>query len=170
MIDGKAVAVNSDFARQAIFLSQQLDCSERYIAGLMHAVMVENPNIEPVSCMEVTISRFHVLRRHTVDCLRYLLEAAEAAEAPGASPIYARIEVFARNELIPGVTVGGGEMNLAHRMLKEVEHLGDVIAKADAGRRNAGSNTSAPSGQGESKYSSMAAFVKSGDRNPLFGL
>ncbi|KAF8890672.1 nucleoporin Nup186/Nup192/Nup205 [Infundibulicybe gibba] len=139
VIDGKPVAINSDFARQVIFLSQQLDTSERYIASLLHAVMSENPNIGPAICIELTISEFHQRRRYLVECLCYLLEAAEAAEL-NALPTYSRIENFVRNELISS--------SLASNIIKEIEDLGSVVGRADIARKNAGSITVEPTAQG----------------------
>lgn len=148
LIDGKQVAVNSDFARQVIFLSQQLDCSERYVAGLLHNVMGENPNIAPVHCLEVTIAEFHQRRRHLVDCVRFLLEAAEAADSPDSNVTYERLATFVRSELISGLPTHGRE-TFGLRIFKAVESLDDDIMKADASRKNAGSNTTAPSGQAD---------------------
>lgn len=145
VIDGKQVAVNSDFARQVIFLSQQLDCSERYVAGILHNVMAGNPNIAPVHCLEVTIAEFHQRRRHLVECLRFLLEAAEAATSPDSNITYGRLSAFVRSELISGSS--GGE-SLGQRIFNVVESMEEDIGKADAARKNAGSNTTAPSGQG----------------------
>lgn len=147
VIDGKQVAVNSDFARQVIFLSQQLDCSERYVAGILHNVMAENPNIAPVHCLEVTIAEFHQRRRHLVESIRFLLEAAEAADAPDSNITYERLFTFVRSELISGLPAHGGE-TFGLRIFKTVESLDDDIIKADVARKSAGSNTTAPSGQG----------------------
>ena len=38
---------------------------------------------------------------------------------------------------------------MARKVFKEIEQLDDLIGKADAARKNAGSNTVVPSGQGE---------------------
>ena len=147
MIDGKQVAVNSDFARQALFLSQQLDCSERYVAGILHTVMAGNPNITPVHCLEVAIAEFHQRRRHLVECIRFLLEVAEAADSPASNITYERLSSFVRSELISGLPAHGGE-TFGLRIFKAVESLDDDITKADVSRKNAGSNSTVPSGQG----------------------
>lgn len=141
--------MNADFARQVVFLSQQLECSEKYVAALLHTVMTDNPNIGAENCLEVTVANFHQRRRHLADCLRYLFEAAEAAESGDAVPMYGRINSFALSDLVPGVPVQGGEVTLAYRIFKEIEHMDSVIARADAIRKNAGTNTIASSGQGK---------------------
>ena len=148
-INGESAAVNTDFAKQAIFLSQQLDCSEKYVAGVLHHVMSDNPNIGPVQCLELTATTFHQRRRDLVDCLRFLLEATEASELPDAPIVYQRLGTFVKTELLLGPRSGASEFTMARKVFKEIEQLDDLIGKADAARKNAGSNTVVPSGQGE---------------------
>ncbi|PPQ71980.1 hypothetical protein CVT26_007136 [Gymnopilus dilepis] len=143
-INGKSTAVNADFARQAIFIAQQLDCSEKYMAEVLQYVTVRNPNISAVNSMELALVTFHQRRRHVVDSLRFLLEATEAAELQEAPVTYKRIARFVKGELL-GTT---GPDSLASKILKEIEQLEGVITKADAARKNAGSNTVPPTGQG----------------------
>ncbi|KDR74068.1 hypothetical protein GALMADRAFT_250802 [Galerina marginata CBS 339.88] len=147
-INGKSTAVNEDFARQVVFLAQQLDCSEKYVAEILHFVTSENPNIGAVSAMELTMANFHQRRRHLVDSLRFLLEATEAAELPDAPPTYKRIAKFVREEILSRTRTAAGETSLANKIFKEIEQLDVGIAKAEAARKNAGSNTVAPTGQG----------------------
>lgn len=147
-VNGKSAAVNMDFARQSIFLSQQLDCSEKYVAGVLHHVMSDNPNIGPVQCMELTAASFHQRRRDLVDCLRFLLEATEASELPDAPIVYRRLGTFVKSELL-NPRSGVSESTMARKVFKEIEQLDVLIGKADAARKNAGSNTVVPSGQGE---------------------
>jgi len=146
VIDGKEVAVNSDFARQAIFLSQHLDCSERYIAGLLHIVMARNPNVASVHCLELTIAQFHQNRRHLVDCLHFLFQAAEAADSDSTCQ---RLASFVHSDLVLGLPLQGVD-SFGLRIFKAVENLDDEIVKADTARKNASSNTVVPSGQGMS--------------------
>ena len=147
-VNGGSAAVNTDFARQAIFLSQQLDCSEKYVAGVLRHVMSDNPNIGPVQCMELTAATFHQRRRDLVDCLRFLLEATEASELPDAPIVYRRLGTFVKAELL-GPRSGVSEPTMARKVFNEIEQLDVLIGKADAARKNAGSNTVVPSGQGE---------------------
>ncbi|KAF5375401.1 hypothetical protein D9615_007995 [Tricholomella constricta] len=139
IIDGKQVAVNSDFARQAIFLSQQLDCSERYVAGLLYNVMAENPNIDPIHCLEVTIAEFHQRRRDLVDCLDLLFKAFEAAEAPNPPSIVQHLAEFVNNQLICGIKQEDDVFGL--RIFKAIDSLEAVLVNADNARKNAGSTT-----------------------------
>ncbi|KAJ7620549.1 nucleoporin Nup186/Nup192/Nup205 [Mycena polygramma] len=146
VLNGRPAAVNADFARQAVFLSQQLETSERYIAGLLHSVTAENPNIQAVDCIELTIAQFHQRRRHLADCLDYIFEAAELADPSDTSSVFYRIGEFASKDLIlPGASQAGG---LAHRIVREIQNLGNAVARADAARRGARTITVPPSAQG----------------------
>ncbi|KIK56168.1 hypothetical protein GYMLUDRAFT_87421 [Collybiopsis luxurians FD-317 M1] len=145
VVNGKQVAVNSEFARQAIFLSQHLECSERYVAGLLHSLMSQNPNITPVYCLEMAVAEFHSRRRQLVDCLRYLLEATEVAQSPDVPALYHHISNYVRRDLaIPEASPTGGEIPLAYRIFKEMENLGNVISRADNARKSAQTNTVVP--------------------------
>ncbi|KAI0351635.1 hypothetical protein OH77DRAFT_1429461 [Trametes cingulata] len=144
-INGRSVAVNPDFARQAVFISQQLECSERYVAGLLQEVMAHNPNLTPEQCIEAAVVEFHLRRRDTADCLRYILEAAELAETADAPPLCHRISHFVRQHLLqPGGRAGAG-LSLAMKIFQEIHNVGNALAKAQAARQNARSETIAPS-------------------------
>ncbi|KAF9445985.1 hypothetical protein P691DRAFT_777187 [Macrolepiota fuliginosa MF-IS2] len=148
VIEGKQVAINTEFARQVLFLSQQLECSERYIAALLDEVMKDNPNIDAIASLELTVELFHLRRRHLVDSLRYLVDATEAAEASEDNATYVRLARYFTNELVPSSPGQGGSFTLATRIWKGIEQLDALVARADNARRGAGSNTIAPSGPG----------------------
>ncbi|THU81083.1 hypothetical protein K435DRAFT_873712 [Dendrothele bispora CBS 962.96] len=119
--------------------------SERYIAEVLHSVQSQNPNIDPVGCLESTVYEFHQRRRDLVDCLIYLLEACDASEHEGVYPIVQRIESFVREELIIPVPLpGGGEIPLAYRIFKQIEAMGGMIQRADNARKSARSNSIIP--------------------------
>ncbi|TFY64741.1 hypothetical protein EVJ58_g2418 [Rhodofomes roseus] len=122
-VNGRPHAVNPDFARQALFISQELNVSERYVTSLLQNVMSANPNVPMERCIEATILEFHTRRRHLADCLRYIFEATQLAETVGIPALYVRVEMF------------------------EIHSLGNVIEKVQAARQNAKSDTAAP-GQG----------------------
>jgi len=100
--------------------------------------MTENPNIGPVNCLEVTVAEFHQRRRHLADSLQYIFEAAEASAVSDSPILYARIDTFARQELISS-HITGSEMSLAHRIFSEIEKLGSTMSHVQAARQNAGS-------------------------------
>jgi len=110
--------------------------------------MLRNPNLAPVNCMENTVADFHLYRRHLVDSLRYLLDAAEVAEGAEVLPTYTRLAKFTR-DLLGDSGSGSGGSAVASGLVKEIEKLDALIGKADIARRSAGSNTIAPSDQGE---------------------
>lgn len=110
--------------------------------------MSENPNIGPVNALELAVAEFHQQRRHLVDSLHYLLDAAQLAESTELNSIYRRIEAFVRQSLIPGITQHGRETTLAYAIFQTIEHLANVIQRADQARAAAKSNTIVPSGQG----------------------
>jgi nuclear pore complex protein Nup205 len=146
------VAINIEFARQVLFLSQQLECSERYTATLLDEVMKENPNIDATTSMEMTVELFHLRRRHLVDSLRYLVDATEAAESTGENQTYMRLAQYFITELVPASPGQGGSFTLVTRIWKQIEQLDAFIGRADNARRGAASNTVAPSGQCRSIY------------------
>lgn len=76
-----------------------------------------------------------------MDCLRFLLDATEAAEVADALPTYGLIAKFVTSELLPGTKTPTGEVTLASKLFKEIEQLEVEIGKADNARKDAGSNT-----------------------------
>ncbi|KAJ8075003.1 hypothetical protein PM082_019330 [Marasmius tenuissimus] len=149
VINGKQVAINSEFARQVIFLSQQLECSERYIAGLLNDVMAQNPNIGPVECIETTVFEFHQRRRDLGDTLRILMQVSELGALEDASDFYRHVAQFVASEIIPPERQPGrGEIPFAYRLFKEMENVGTILSRVDAARKGARSNTAVPQGQG----------------------
>lgn len=153
-IDGRSVAVNGDFAKQTLFISQQLECSERYAAGLLQNVMTHNPNYTPERCIEAVIMEYHTRRRELADCLGTILQAAELAETGDALPLHQRIDMFVRQQLLyPGGSSGPG-LSLAMKLFQEIHNVGNTLAKALVARQNAKSETVAPT-QGEWLYATL---------------
>jgi nuclear pore complex protein Nup205 len=162
VIEGKQVAINIEFARQVLFLSQQLECSERYTATLLDEVMKENPNIDAIISLELTVELFHLRRRHLVDSLRYLVDATEAADSIKDNKTYARLARYFITELIPASSSQGGSFTLVTRIWKQIEHLDALISRADNARRGAASNTVAPTGPGAYSYNLLNSHYMMG--------
>ncbi|KAG6837756.1 hypothetical protein H0H93_001683 [Arthromyces matolae] len=145
VINGKHVAVNTDFARQSIFLSQQLDCSERCVAEALYNVMSENPNIDTLNCLELAIARFHQGRRDLVDCVDLLIQAAIAFTTASRSSAISHLSEFVMNQLIYGVkevdNVWGS------RIFREIDGLDSLLATVDNARKCAPSLTTLATGQ-----------------------
>ncbi|EAU87534.1 hypothetical protein CC1G_11206 [Coprinopsis cinerea okayama7 len=148
-IDGKQVAVNSDFARQVLLISQHLDCSEKHVASVLHSVMRNNTNLSPVDYIEATVREYHARRRDLADSIGTLLAASLEGERPDAPPTLQRLRSFVRTEILPVEATPGGQTSFAHRIFKEIQQLDNVIAKADIALKNATSNTVSPSAQGQ---------------------
>ena len=157
-INGRSVAVNGDFAKQALFISQHLECSERYAAGLLQDVMTHNPNFTPERCIEAAIMEYHTRRRELADCLGTILQAAERAETGDASPLHQRIDMFVRQQLLHPGGVAGAGLSLAMKLFQEIHSVGNTLAKALTARQNAKSETVAPT-QGQSLYAPFRAHV-----------
>ena len=137
-VDGRQLAVNSEFAQQVKFISQQLNCSERFCSGLLHAVLAENPTIGQIEATEQTILAYHRVRRELADCLRFIFEAADTAQRGYARPIHSRLNDFAQRHLLGS----NGVNSLASRLFSELDGFGSVIANARVAVTNAVSNTS----------------------------
>jgi len=133
------MAVNTDFARQAIFVAQQLECSERYAAGLLHTVLVQNPNVSPIDSIEYTILEYHTYRRRFVDCLRYLFQAVFLSIADDSNPLYHQLANYARHQLItPSSTT---KTPLTAKILTHIQSLDQKLSKIQNAVQNAASNT-----------------------------
>ncbi|GJF00958.1 hypothetical protein PsYK624_172620 [Phanerochaete sordida] len=100
LLNGRSIAVNSDFARQVVFISQELNVSERYVVGLLQETIAGNPNVFQERLIEATILEFHLRRRHLAYCLRYIFEAAEVAQAPSSPELFQQKEQFTKKNLL----------------------------------------------------------------------
>lgn len=155
MVDGKSMAFNSDFARQVIFLSDQLDVSERYVAKLLHSITQRNPNMPALECVEAAVTQFHQRRQELLDCLTYILDAAIVSDVPGSPRVYKRVDTFARQHLFPAQATTAQKQSLALNVVQTVNVTAQLLAKAQAAKQNAVSQTSVPS-QGLFIISSVA--------------
>lgn len=144
-IDGRPIAVNAEFARQVAFLAQQLNCSERFLAGVLHTVLTDNPTIGQVQAVELVVIEYHRIRRDLADCLSFIFEAAVVAQKGYGPAVHGRVNEFAKRQLVGG----GADGSLAYRVFAELERLGTAIADARRAVTNAVSNTNIPGSQGE---------------------
>ena len=132
------MAVNADFAKQAVFVAQQLECSERYAAGLLHTVLVQNPNVSPIDSIEHTLLEYHTYRRRFVDCLRYLFQAVFLSLAD-PTPLYHQLANYVRYQLIPSSPTT--KPHLTAKILAHIQSLDQELSKIQTAVQNAGSNT-----------------------------
>lgn len=82
--------------------------------------------------------------------MQYAFEAAQLWESKDIPPLYVRLEMFVRQQLLPPPK--GGGLSLAIRIFQEIHNLGNVLAKAQAAKQNAKSNTVVPS---QSEYAPL---------------
>lgn len=143
---GKPLAVNADFARQALFIADQLSLSERAAASLLHDAAYALPNATPVDIIEHAVAEFDRRRHASADALLLLLQAARAAEDKGASPLLKRLEVFVRREIL---TEKPGHDALPLVVLAEIDATAQVLVQAQTARTNAISATAIPNTIGE---------------------
>ena len=141
------MAINPEFAKQVLFLSQHFECSERYIATLLDEVVKEHPGIDSVTSIELTVELFHLRRRHLVDSLRCLVDATKAVDSSINNQVYVRLTRYFVTELLPA---SSGSLTLVKRIWKQIEQLNVLVAQADSSRRGAATNTVVPVGQGQS--------------------
>lgn len=133
------MAVNADFAKQAVFVAQQLECSESYAAGLLHTVLVQNPNVSPIDSIELTLLEHHTYRRQFVDCLQYLFQAVFLSLSDDPNPLYHQLANYVRHQLItpPSAT----KKPLTANILARIQSLDQQLSKIQTAVQNAGSNT-----------------------------
>ncbi|KAF7300289.1 hypothetical protein MKEN_01353000 [Mycena kentingensis (nom. inval.)] len=86
LLDGRQVAVNAEFTRHALFLSQQLEASERYVAGLLHQITTQNPNISVADSLERIVRELQNLGNTMVKAEAALTNARTATIAPSGQP------------------------------------------------------------------------------------
>ena len=87
---------------------------------------------------------YYKLRRELADCLRFVFEAADAAEEAYAMSLHIRLKDFAKRQLLGAAAEG----TLAYRIFMEIISLNEVFAKARCAVTNAVSNTTVPTTQG----------------------
>ena len=145
-VQSRTLAVNSEFIRQAVFLSEHLQCSEKYCAGLLHVVLAENPNLTQEQAVEKAVLEYHRTRRELAECLRFIFEASVPAQDGNASNIQLRLNEFAKRYLVGS----GGPSFIAHGVFSEINRLEDAIGKARTAVTNAVSDTKLPAQAGKS--------------------
>ncbi|KAA1466852.1 hypothetical protein DENSPDRAFT_57546 [Dentipellis sp. KUC8613] len=137
-VNGRSFAVNAEFTNQVVALANTLNCSEHYVAVLAHDLLTENPNLNPKEVVEAVVLEHHRRRRDLVDCLRFLIEAAEYADSPLALPLHKKLGAFVETYFVPEME---NDKGLAARILSAVQGMEQVITQAQTAKQNAQSNT-----------------------------
>ncbi|KAF9048038.1 hypothetical protein BDZ89DRAFT_1058002 [Hymenopellis radicata] len=144
-INGKQVAINADFANQVNFISQQLNCSERIVAGLLLDVVGENPNLTAPRYVDMVLLEYHLRRRQLSDCLRLIFEAVNLTD-PNSNPTVSRMLHYAMTEL-NAAPASPSQSSFSSVLLREIDFLSTTLEATENARRSAQTNTVAPSAQ-----------------------
>lgn len=115
------------------------------MAEVLYNVMLENPNIDTLHSLEVSIAYFHQRRRDLVDCIDLLIQAVLAAAAPNPTATILNLSEFVTNQLIYGIKQGDDLWGI--RIFREIDGMDAVLLKADNARKSAGSLTVLATGQ-----------------------
>jgi nuclear pore complex protein Nup205 len=146
-VHGKQHAVNADFARHVVFISDLFDISERYVAGLVQEVTATHPHAQAVEVTEGVVALYHARRRGAVECLLLIFQAALASEDLNSLPTYARIDAFVRHHLL--ALPAAGKDTLAATLLGELSSVDRMYSNTLAAAQAAVSQTTMPSTLGK---------------------
>ncbi|KAF8918329.1 nucleoporin Nup186/Nup192/Nup205 [Mucidula mucida] len=149
-IHGKQVAINADFANQVNFISQQLNCSERIVSGLLLDVVAENPNLTAPRYVDMVLLEYHLRRRQLTDCLRLIFEAVNLDD-PNANPTVSRMLHYAMTDL-NAAPASPSQSSFSSVLLREIDFLSTTLEATENARRSAQTNTVAPSAQNGGKF------------------
>jgi len=123
--------VNQDFAQGVIFLSEQLECSEKYCAELLNRVSTREPNLDLLRRLELAVEEHHEKRQTILNILTRLLEALSAWRQVGVGVEFDLVARIAEQGLA-FVQEGQPGQKLVNKLLKEIVV---VTTQADLVRR-----------------------------------
>ncbi|KIY63736.1 hypothetical protein CYLTODRAFT_493667 [Cylindrobasidium torrendii FP15055 ss-10] len=139
------LTLTPDLKRYILFLAETLNCSERMCALLLCDIMREYGNISPEDYIERAIDEHHRRRRVLAECIYILTEALNNAPS---TPAHQRLHYFIHQEL---KVERSGDGSLAGSIVKQLEDLDALAQAVDNARRNAQSQSAAPSQQGQGR-------------------
>ncbi|KAG9120729.1 hypothetical protein FRC07_003660, partial [Ceratobasidium sp. 392] len=140
-IGGQQKTYNNDFVQEALFLAAQLDCSERYAAGILEQVLSGYPNDDPVASAVKVVDQFHACRRHALDTLRLVLESAMGMH-PVNAEVQTRLTDYAVALVETTTELGGSRRGtLAVKILQQINKSRVLLQQQQNNQRNADSNT-----------------------------
>ncbi|CAG8656069.1 15593_t:CDS:2, partial [Acaulospora colombiana] len=82
MRDGRLYKPNAAAAERIIFLSDHLNTSETYCAGLMDRVVLQQPNLTPVTHVEIATREYYSVRDTILAIWKLLINILVAASQP----------------------------------------------------------------------------------------
>ena len=118
--------MNQDFAQGVIFLSEQLECSEKYCAELLNRVSTREPNLDLLRRLELAVEEHHEKRHTILNILTRLLEALSTWRRAGTG---IELDIIARiaEQGLAFVQEGQPGQKLVNKLLKET-----VVVKRQA--------------------------------------
>lgn len=111
--------MNQDFAQGVIFLSEQLECSEKYCAELLNRVSTREPNLDLLRRLELAVEEHHEKRQTILNILTRLLEALSAWRQTGAGVEFDLLVRIAEQGLA-FVQEGPPGEKLVNKLLREI--------------------------------------------------
>ncbi|CAE6492429.1 unnamed protein product [Rhizoctonia solani] len=147
-ISGVQKTYNNDFVQVALFLAQQLECSERYAAGILDHVLSE----DTVESALRAVQQFYGSRQHVLGTLQLILDSAM-----GMNPVEAGI----RTRLVDYVIDLASSGTLAEKLLRQVDTSAAMMQKQMANQRNAGSTTVIGTGFSSDLYAQVVSALQS---------
>ncbi|KAF8742046.1 Nucleoporin, partial [Rhizoctonia solani] len=127
-ISGVQKTYNNDFVQVALFLAQQLDCSERHVAGILDHVLSD----DPVESALRAVQQFYETRQNVLSTLQLILDSAMGMNM---------VEPTMRTRLVDYVIGLASTGTLAEKILKQIDTSGALMQRQMANQRNAGSTT-----------------------------
>ncbi|KAG8931084.1 hypothetical protein FRC02_003259 [Tulasnella sp. 418] len=128
-VNGKSSIYNEQFKQEALFLAQELDCSELFCAELLDDVS-SLETMGRTATAEKAVERFHLERMALLSCLRQILEAAlNPTRAPNRLTTMLQNYVAELISMAYDLGNGRGQGRLAEKILLEIGNLKTSIEK-----------------------------------------
>ncbi|KEP47882.1 structural constituent of nuclear pore protein [Rhizoctonia solani 123E] len=147
-ISGIQKTYNNDFVQVALFLAQQLECSERYAAGILDHVLSE----DTVESALRAVQQFYASRQHVLATLQLILDSAM-----GMNPVEPAIRTRLVDYIISLCSTG----TLAENILKQIDTSAALMQRQLANQRNAGSTTVIGTGFSSDLYAQVVSALRS---------
>ncbi|CAE6442649.1 unnamed protein product [Rhizoctonia solani] len=147
-ISGVQKTYNNDFVQVALFLAQQLDCSERHVAGILDHVLSD----DPVDSALRAVQQFYENRQHVLATLQLILDSAMGMNV---------VEPSMRARLVDYVIGLASSGTLAEKILRQIDTSGVLVQRQMTNQRNAGSTTSIGTGFSSDLYSQVVSALQS---------